>query len=331
MTIEVTEFETLRGSPRRQVVDEWSGKFYSRKYPKDFYLQRLRAIQAASNESQLHVCIAHLLTWKDGKVRVDPTGTIEVGGVRYSAGKVKPNIYSPATHDGELGSKDFYEWSRSVMTLERFAKEHIKTIKERFQFWPSSSSLVIPAFLLHILNPRVFPIFDQHVERARRFFTGLALNSGSADIALDDYVAYHQFWVEWTVDCGIAPFSAEYARIKQVDDELWSIGKCLNRRQKSRNNAAQPASTSSARGSFAGQSGNSTPPGGGTHTTSSPEFINRVFSYLSSMTQKRAMDRAAQDLGVKLPPSYLKYPASRIHQWRKQGYPDRSRASKGDG
>src|SRR5713226_7890494 len=102
MIIQETEFGMLRGLPRRQVVDEWSRDFDLRKYPKDFYLQTLRAVQGARNESQLHVGIVHLLTWKDGKIREDRTGPIEVGGVRYSAGKVKPNIYSPDTHDRQL-------------------------------------------------------------------------------------------------------------------------------------------------------------------------------------------------------------------------------------
>jgi hypothetical protein len=321
MTIQETEIEKLCALPRRQVVHEWSGGFDSVSYPRDFYFQTLQAVQAASNESQLHACIVRLLKWKDGKIREDPRGTLEVGGVRYSAGNAKPNIYAPNTHDRKLRSGCFYEWSGSVMTFQRFSKEHLETIKERFQLWSKAQSLVIPAFLLHILNPRVFPIFDQHVERARRFFAGLTLNSGSADIALDDYVSYHEFWLEWLDDCGIDPFCAEYAEIKQVDDALWSIGKCLSGRQKSRTKTAQHPSTSSARGSFGSQSKDSTPKGGGTHTTSSPEFINRVFSYLPSMTQRQAMGRAALELGVELPPSYLRYPASHIDRWRKQSNP----------
>jgi hypothetical protein len=210
------------------------------------------------------------------------------------------------------------------MTLQQFSEEHLETIKGRFELWSKATSLVIPAFLLHILNPRVFPIFDQHVERARRFFTGLTPNSGSADITLDDYVSYHEFWLEWLVDCGIDPFCAEHARIKQVDDALWSIGKCLSGRQNSRTKRAQRPRTSSARGSSGGQYGDPSQADGGIHTTSSPKFINRVFSYLQSMTQSQAMDRAGQEIGVKLPTSYLRHPGSHIDRWRKQGYPDRN-------
>jgi len=43
------------------------------------------------------------------------------------------------------------------------------------------------------------------------------------------------------------------------------------------------------------------------------------------------MDRAAQEMGVGLPRSYLQYPGSHIDRWRKQGYPSLNRANKGDG
>jgi len=299
MTIEEMELEKVRRLPRRQLVDEWSVKFDSVRYPIDFYLQMLRAVQSASDEQQLHCCVVRLLAWKDGKVREEPTGTLKVGGRPYSVRKTKPNIYAPGTHDRKLLNRQFYDWSKSVMILKRFSTEHLTTIKERFELWPTSQSLVMPAFLLHILNPRVFPIFDQHVERARRFLGALALNSGSADISLDDYVAYHDFWIDWTGDLGIDLSCAGHAQIKQVDDALWSIGERL--------------SQSKAVGS----------PGRSTGT-SSPEFINRVFSYLRSMTQAQAMARAAENLGVTLPRSYLEYPASHIHRWRRQGYPRRS-------
>jgi len=156
MTIEETQFERLRVLPRRQVVDEWSARYDSAKYPKDFYLQKLREAQAASTEQQLHECVFRLLQWKDGKIRKNPSGTLEVGGLCYAEWKTKPNTYAPEDHGRKLGSKDFYDWSKDVMTLQRFSTEHLDTIKTRFELWPGPESLVIPAFLLHILNPRVF-------------------------------------------------------------------------------------------------------------------------------------------------------------------------------
>lgn len=58
-----------------------------------------------------------------------------------------------------------------------------------------------------------------------------------------------------------------------------------------------------------------------THNTSSREFKNRVLQYAQSMEQRKAMQLAAEELGVLLPPSYLKYPGSHVYRWRQQGLP----------
>jgi hypothetical protein len=57
-----------------------------------------------------------------------------------------------------------------------------------------------------------------------------------------------------------------------------------------------------------------------THNTSSPEFKNQVLQYAKSMEQRKAMQLAAEELGVPLPPSYLKYPGSHIYRWRQEGF-----------
>lgn len=58
-----------------------------------------------------------------------------------------------------------------------------------------------------------------------------------------------------------------------------------------------------------------------TDNTSSPEFKNRVLQYAENMEQRKAMQLAAEELGVLLPPSYLKYSGSHVYRWRQQGFP----------
>jgi hypothetical protein len=301
------------------MITEWSGRFDHVTYPGDFYIQMLCSVQAASNEEQLHDCLIRLLQWKDGKIREDATGTLKVNGRFYSARQTKPNTYAPETHDRKLRNRNFYDWSKSVMTQQRFSPEYLTIIINGFGLW-SRQSLVIPAFLLHVLNPRVFPIFDQHVERARRFFTGLPYNSGSTDISSDNYVAYRDFWFQLTGDLEIDILRAEYIQIKRVDDALWSIGKHLKPHA---NSSKVLAPLSQGLGSElkrlrTEQLGSEERR---TCDTSSPEFINRVFSYCQKLTQSESIKRAAEELGVTLPASYLKYAASHIDRWRKQGYP----------
>ena len=54
--------------------------------------------------------------------------------------------------------------------------------------------------------------------------------------------------------------------------------------------------------------------------TDSPEFKQRAVELARTMTQKEAIQRAAGDFGIKLKPSYLRYPGSHFDRWRKQGF-----------
>jgi hypothetical protein len=174
--------------------------------------------------------------------------------------------------------------------------------------WPSTA-LVIPAFLLHILNPRVFPIFDQHVERARRLLTSRDLNLSSVDLRIHDYAEYSLFWVGLLSDLRINIETAEYGHVKRVDEALWAMGKHLKQIQKAKlphSRGIKEILTAVHCGRF---------------NTSSPEFKNAVLQHAGNMRQSEAMKQAAKELGVHLPHSYLKYPGSHINRWRRQGFP----------
>lgn len=59
----------------------------------------------------------------------------------------------------------------------------------------------------------------------------------------------------------------------------------------------------------------------GRFTTSSSEFKNAVLKYADSLRQSEAMEKAAEEFGIHLPRSYLRYPGSHINRWRSQGFP----------
>jgi hypothetical protein len=293
----------VSSSPFHQLVDSWSKKFNSDKYPTDFYLYALDGVRAAEDEEQLRLHIVRLLHWKDGKVRLNAEGEIKLGGVAYLLRSTKPNTYSSDAHDIKLGSRAFYDWSKSIRTSECFSIDHIVAIKERFGLWPGTS-IVLPIFILHALNPRVFPIFDQNVERARRFFAALPYNRSSADLGIENYLDYRQFWLEMVNGLGMDASQTDYSLLKLLDDAMWAIGKHLKLRTTVDTEAEKQISSI----------GN----------VISPKFKNRVLSLIQetpSVTQKQAMQRTAQDFCVQLPLSYLRYPGSHIDRWRRQGYP----------
>jgi hypothetical protein len=291
-----------------KIVDCWATQFNDSKYPRDFYLHILTSISTAQESDEMGQLVIRMLQWKDGKVQLDPSGNTIVNGLRYSAGKTKPNTYNPRVHDPVFFSNRFFSWTQEIKRRFDFSPDLLDQISGN-GLWPRTS-LVIPLFLLHILNPRVFPIFDQHVERARRFLMGEYLNASSAGLRIDHYARYSVFWFELLSDIGVNVKSAEYAHIKHVDEALWAMGKHLKQMQK----------VAKAQSTVFNEALN-----GISHsrsvTTGSPEFKNAVLQYAGTMTQSAAMERAAREFEIRLPRSYVQYPGSHIYRWRRQGFP----------
>ena len=291
-----------------KIIDSWAARFDDSKYPRDFYLQTLASLSTAKESEKIGQFVIRMLQWKDGKVQLDPHGNTAVNGLRYTVGRTKPNTYNPKVHDAVFFSNRFLVWTQEVKNRSDFSSDLLDQIG-RHGLWPRTS-FVIPTFLLHILNPRVFPIFDQHVERARRFLMGEGLNASSVSLRIDDYVQYTLFWFELLSDIGINVTGDEYGRVKHVDEALWAMGKYLKQTQQA--GMAQPTDLNEAlKGSTRY----------GSFTTGSPEFKNAVLKYAGSMRQSMAMEHAARELGIHLPRSYLLYPGSHINRWRRQGFP----------
>jgi hypothetical protein len=289
-------------------MDSWAARFDDSKYPRDFYLHTLISLSAAQEAEQIGQFVIRMLQWKDGKVQRDPNGEITVNGFRYVVRRTKPNTYDPKRHDKVFFSNRFSVWTQEVKKRCSFSSDLLDQIS-KLGLW-SKSSLVIPTFLLHILNPRVFPIFDQHVERTRRFLMGQDLNASSDRLQIDDYVQYTAFWFELLSDLGLDVTTVEYERIKHVDEALWAMGKHLKQMQKVAK--AQPTVFNEALNGISRSR---------SVTTSSPEFKNAVLKYVGTMTQSAAMECAAREFEIRLPRSYLQYPGSHIHRWRRQGFP----------
>ena len=289
-------------------MDSWAARFDDSKYPRDFYIHTLISLSAAHDAEQTGHFVIRMLQWKDGKVKRDPNGEITVNGLGYVIGRTKPNTYDPKLHDKVLFSRRFLDWTQEIKERQSFSSELVNQIR-RHGLW-SKNSLVIPVFLLHILNPRVFPIFDQHVERTRRFLMGQDLNVSSIGLQIDDYVQYTAFWFELLSDLGLDVTTVEYECIKHIDEALWAMGKHLKQMErvgKVRSIVFNETSNSISRNR--------------TVTTGSPEFKNAVLKYASTMPQSAAMERAAREFEIRLPPSYLQYPGSHIYRWRQQGFP----------
>ena len=301
----------------KTIVEKWSAKFLENKFPLSFYYACIDRLRDAQEPEIVRVNISYLLHWKDGKVRKNPHGEVKIDGVNYVLSNPKPNTYSDAKHAPILASQEFFQWIKIIREATNFCPSYVDEIFSKFSLW-STSSIVIRTYLLHILNPRVFPIFDQHVNRARKFLMGDYYDLPRNVKDLNEYIYYQSFWKDFAESLSINLERAELSEIKQVDNALWSLGKFISDHLNGKTPPLQPVphtTTPSQKTAHHPHTGKKN------DDTSSPKFKNLVLRYCQGMKQVEAMQLAANELSINLPPSYLQHPGSHIYRWRKQGYP----------
>lgn len=83
--------------------------------------------------------------------------------------------------------------------------------------------IVWRVFLLHIIDPMRFPIFDQHVYRAYCYLQNLSVvdRKDESKLTTAAYNDYYRFYHDLVTQCGCSS--------KTVDDALWAFGKFLSR------------------------------------------------------------------------------------------------------
>ncbi|MBU9714127.1 hypothetical protein [Evansella tamaricis] len=213
-------------------VDAWRGKYDSRKYSKKFYHDCLKKIQNASTSKELSRCVIGLLHWKDGKVVEDSTGTFELEGVKYSLKNPRENTYCANNDKNVIESRDFIKWAQNIIKLTNFDLSQIEALRgNRFPLW-TNQAIVIPSFVLHILNPKVYPLYDQHVERAKRTFLAEDLNKDARTLTLENYQSYQAFFKEFVEGVPNKDGLDDIQHIKQVDEALWSFGKFMKKKRR---------------------------------------------------------------------------------------------------
>jgi hypothetical protein len=107
--------------------------------------------------------------------------------------------------------------------------EVLKHLKHHFdwglfekEFEPQKSSTIWKLFLLHIINPSQFPIFDQHVYRSFRFFTCGVIEE-IPENSKTKYQLYKTEYLDWfnqlKNDFNESP--------KKMDESFFSFGQML--------------------------------------------------------------------------------------------------------
>ena len=287
-------------------IEAWASQYDESKYSSKLYYDLIDEIRISKTPEKLGEAVIYLLHWKDGKVSESNSGKLMVKGVRYNLEKTKPNTYESLKHKKIFMSKDFYLFAQNIKKENKFIAEKIHALcEDHFNMW-SKNALIIPAFVLHVLSPLYYPIYDQHVERAKRALLAKPLNKDSSKLTLNSYKCYQSFFNKI-----VAQYKAEsnLRDQKTVDKALWSFGKWLKTacniegKLGNANNAIRTDKKVKSKNTF----------------TPDLAFKKRVFQLIDTgFTQAEAMKKAAQEAGVVLPNSYYIYPGTHIYRWRGQ-------------
>ena len=295
-------------------------------YPTGIYYHLLTKVREANSPKQLGGALAHLIAWKDGKVRSDSAGAhTAYPNRRFSVARTRPNTLNEQ-HEAVLTSKEFYTWACTVRTAGHFDAALIETLQEDFQLW---KSIVLPVFVLHCLRPPIYPIVDVYVMVVFNLFRPSygSTRFHKPGITVDDYVAYHKWWLQLMKEAEISPLSAELNELKEIDSGIWSLGRAMLKQAKELNLFEDDPESSERNPQALPDVGSRASAGAKDHLgTDSKEFKARAIAlWKGGRTQADAIQAAATEMGITLKKSYSAYPASHFDRWRKQGLWKRDR------
>ncbi len=281
----------------RSFIHAWSKKFETEKYPVEFYHYNINKISEANTPEELAKHIIALLHWKDGKVKQDEHGVFLIGhDDHYSMSTTKPNTYSESKHKPVFITERFYKWVQDVKDLNGFDPKKVTDLSDEFQLY-SKGAIVIPSFILHIISPMMYPLYDQHVERGKRALLSQNIHFQNRELTLSTYKEYKSLF-----DDLLKSYDAHTLEdYKVVDSALWSFGRWLKDESQSKKQLLKNEQ-----------------PEEETYTPSM-DFKKEVLRRLGKgESQGNVIRTVALEYGVTLPESYYIYPGSHIHRWKKQ-------------
>lgn len=195
----------------RRFIEVWEPRYDTGKFPVDFFREHSKGALKAERPEQLKERLIALLHWKDGKAGA------YVLGERHA----KPNILDPIdTLTRESLAKFFESW-KLAQTDEKDVMRCTNNLGDILRsMW---KTVVIPAFILHVVRPELLPIIDQHTVRAF-----LALTEGKVieepSITWHLWGKYKEFFQDVVLQAGYNHNREERCK---VDRALFAWGKSL--------------------------------------------------------------------------------------------------------
>lgn len=209
----------------REILKNASENYDGDKYSEEFYKYHLEEIRNAQEISESVIrAVEYLFLWKLGKVRLKQTPSssqlkVQIKGFPY---------YSIRT------TKTHYEVIKKSIENERLKTaiffRNGEISYDKFKFYASSltsSTIVLPAFYIHIWHPDKYPILDEKVWKVFCFEKGSSISNYTKPKSFGDFEAYTSFFRKLVDDTGLD--------FRTVDRGLWVLGDRLKESMRSQN------------------------------------------------------------------------------------------------
>lgn len=209
-----------------EMLKEYSKDYDRDKYSEEFYTYHLSVLQNAQQISKsVSEAVRNLFLWKLGRVRSKQTPSTSPLGFSDPKGRQYYSIPTAVTHQKVIKKATEEERLKTAISF----RNRVVSCDE-FKFRASnltSSTIVLPAFYIHIWRPDEYPILDQKVWIVFCAEKGQLVNPDTKPRSWSDYEAYTSFFRKLVGDMGLDR--------RAVDQGLWVHGGHLMKRMRSRN------------------------------------------------------------------------------------------------
>lgn len=198
--------------PALSEIRESVNAYDSERHAEEFYDYYIRRIGMAVEPSEeLEIDVRHLFYWFLGKVsRIENTAveSIDVNGKKYFISKAAPSniaaIQEAVKKENLWAGLAFGNGNLPVDNMINRARTITK------------SSIVIPAFFIHIFSPMEYPILNNKVWAAYREELGKSIFTNTKPSTWDNYLEYVSYCSYLKRRTGLS--------LREIDKGLWVIG-----------------------------------------------------------------------------------------------------------
>lgn len=205
----------------REKLESASRDYNRDKYSEEFYTHHLRVLQNAQGIAESVIrAVEYLFLWKLGKVRSEKTPSSFKLKFSDSKGRRYYRIPTTETHDKVIKKAVEKGILKMGIAFHNGATTYDEIKPDASKI--TSSTVVLPAFYIHIWRPVEYPIFDEKVWKVFLDPKGKLISLSTKPMSWSDFEAYTSFFRKLVDDTGLD--------WRIVDQGLWVLGGRLKKR-----------------------------------------------------------------------------------------------------